>query len=520
MSATYVFLSHCVRAEDNEAVIQKRNLIDYLEGRGFGVFDYRERPGESRDWLNEIREQFLNCGCVIYFARKWPEDDPGVVMIEVGAALLVGRPFFIYSPNGRRGEPFADYSKGLCHAVAASREIVCTTVAELEPMLTGIARKASGKETPFMVLTQAFLRNHWGANLSRFRATQAVMRALVATGPGLLKLRPLTTEHAVVGCWRVPHADALIFVKGDAMATVETARFEQDHWTRIVTINPTLSVVELLRRVYSVGVLRGQTYLLLKNDNGWSLISHDGETSLSPPAELSTALRRTYLTTEPGSELPFFYADGIGYRIRAAAGRIELAEDSEARVPEDFVASLSPSLPARLAHIHGLDGAQALTSGGRVEGFPHSKNAPGFWLHGTTLELGMWCTVSCGEILRQLLIQGDGFRKLPEKKLNLMEDDAAHIGAKVIKSVIMDDFDWLLGLLHRINPEFRDLLGSYYYTHDELSPLFLLPSFTMGVLTPEIPPERGLGYYRLDLRWDMGLRSRLWSILGHGPVPI
>lgn len=523
MSATYVFLSHCVRPTDQDperTLQQKRELIEYLEGRGFGVFDYAERPGGHRDWMNEIREQFLNCGCVIYFAKQWPEDDPGVVMIEVGAALLVGRPFLIYSPNGRRGEPFSGYSQGLCHAVSASREIVCSRLEELAPKLTSIARSPRGKPSPFIVLTNAFLRKDWHENygLSKFHATQTVMRALLETGHRLLKLEPESTQNAVAGCWRIPHAAALVFLRGDTAATVETAVFENGNWRRQASVNTQLPAVGILDQLYSAGVHSDQTLLLLKAGSDWSLLTQTGHTPLTVPPELNRAVRRTNIVTEPGSDLPVFYADGACYRIRPGDGRIEQAPDSSATVPEDFAASLSATLHARLAHIHGLNGPQALIAGGRAEGFTLPGQAPGFWFYGDTLQLGTWKPIPPGDTVRQFLIDPDGFRQVSPGDIVAIEREAKHIGARHLESRTAPEFDWLLSLLQQINPDVLDHSGTHY-TYDQLAPIALIPSLTMGVLTREVPKGRGAGYYRFDLAWTAELRQRLWSILGHGPHP-
>lgn len=524
MDRTYVFISHCVRPGDPEKVRRdKRELIRCLEEHSFGVFDYAERPGNWRDWMDEIRQQFMNCGCVIYFAKKWPEDNPGVVMIELGAALIADKPFFIYRPDKCSGPAFEGYSGGLCAAISAEREIVFSHTEELLPRLRGVHQRrfASGSTAnDYLTLTETFFHRRGAppGSESALRMTQLVLRTLWQHRSALRQLSKDQTLRGVCGLWSVPPARALVTVKrSDAGTTMQPSEYRQGNWRHHQTLSAPLPPEDILRTVYTIGfsATKGCSWLLLSSKENWRFITQGADVLLRVPDKLKASIRRTFIVEHGEPAQLVFFADGMPFAIRPKPGEIiDLTpQEAPAESPGDFVGSASSATPARLAHIHGLHEAQALLAGGRAEGFPtvEGENAPGLWFHEDMVQLGAWKHISSEGLLNCLLVPGQAFGEL----MNL-EDEQRAAGMSAITKEQRPDFDWFEQLLRDVNPEVRDLAG-VFYNGQEPAPLLLAHAITQGVIKPEKPQRPG--YYRFDVSWSPELRQRLWEVTGHGVLP-
>lgn len=515
MNTTYVFVSHCVRPGDPAGFVQsKRELIDFLEENGFGVFDYVERPGSWRDWLDEIREQLSSCGCVVYFAKQWPEDNPGVVMIELGAAVVMGKPVFIYCPGPRPGDPFTDYSAGLCSAINSQREIVFEKLPPLLPKLQGVHRKKTdaGEQAAIVTLTEAFFGKA-GGETSPLRTTRNVFRALLQADP--LHLKPVVTLNAVQGMWSMPSARAVITVKSSGNGTsMQPFVHEGNDWAQHEMLRTGGSAPDVLHQVYSIGFSASlhRSWVLLCEGAKWRFITQGADHEVSAPSGLERSIRRTFIAEHPDSRRLVFYADGEAFEINPGECSIKRcpADHMSAVVADDFLGNSDSRLPRRLAKVHGTTRGCAFLSGGRAEAYLADAGGvvPGCWFHGEQVQLGAWEPADSGALLRCLLPEHNPWFSVQDRAREVSQG-----GYSNLPSTLQDEFDWLLQLLRRVDPTFTELTA-LSYNQNENEPALLLPAVRGSCLSPQKTAQPG--YHRLALTWTNELRRRLWEVAGHG----
>ncbi|MGH8644575.1 MAG: hypothetical protein ACREX4_09010 [Gammaproteobacteria bacterium] len=515
----YIFISHCVRDNDGRDVKNdKETFVNLLENNGFIVFDYAYRPGRLNNWRAEIKLQLCNSSALVYFAKQWPEPDPGVVLLEMGAAYMMGIPIWLFSREGYQpNQPiFSGYSERFSPALIDSADIVHENAEELLGKLRApLERRNDDAGRAFQTLTDVFIRHKEPARDSSLDKTAIIMESIHVAlrdrdrnGLGLRRLVDKDTYQQVSGYWRIPSHQVIVAVKkpgSDHKCSIRAWRYKDKRWQAEgeFTINSELS--HLLDGIHTIGYVAcvSGVCILVGNNGEWWLFTKDTAKQVTAPDELKRASRRTCIHSLDNGVSGFF-ADGRFYRIDLSNNRICVEPTYRTSVVlDDFYLPPSADAPARLATIHGAKGCTALVKGGRVEAIGNSdadEQMGGMYHFGDKLSLGTWKPISRPEVLRSLRtqsIQADNFNEIrTNDQLNWLSNK--------------DAFEWYRAFISEYRQSFT--LASCYYNDLSTGPvIYECDDEHLDLFEENL--DR-LVYHKLDLKWEKKRRDQLWEVIG------
>lgn len=513
----YVFISNCVKEKepaDAAAVAAKLEVVRALEAAGCGVFDYRERPGSAPTWMEDIRQHILNSGCMIYFAKRWPEPDPGVCLIELGAAKINSLPIYIFSLEGYKKEVpiFNEYSSRLADALTVAQGLVFKEVAPLVERIQRRASESKSVDSPFVLLTTAFVRGGALQPASNLDQTSAVLTAILDAmvpaekgGLGLRRIKTQSSHPGTFGYWRIPALSSVIALRDRGPqngSILSHYTFSDGAWLNSGDFSATESPQTLLDAVYSLGpVLHDDQVCLLCWQSGkWRLLGRKLDLQLEGPAGLESAIRRTCLSRFAGGRCGFF-ADGEFFEIITTGATPAISKAPAPDVlPDEYYSPPGTQAPARIAPIAGGAGLTALLHRGRAEAILRETFAGAILHSAGDLHLGLWEEIPVQDLLRCFRINGTismtgaypGFTQV-----SATEPPAA-LGCY-----------WRC--LQKLNPNYTIGCGTYF-NGAHAAPV-LLEVDLAGTINPFCDPVPAAGVHQLDLKWCNELREKLRKVI-------
>lgn len=426
-----VFVSHCLKIGDSlEYSAWKLKLIEALERRGHSVYDYVERPIYQRNWAEEVKLQLQYCDCVVYFAKRWPEPEPGVCAMELAAAQVLGKPILIFSPQNSSSphspflsEGFSGISKALHHPanrVFKSEEDLCKTLQTLP------VSRESQRERAFRVLEQSLLEHTSASHdfrqvVSLLDCLQIASKSEEDGGLALQLMRVTDSQSDVLGYFVIPDSSTVLAIRSDHSGKTRVCPFQYNNttWNSKGEYLLDEDVPQTLDKIYTAGIVHDTPYLLLVDQqNVTCFVGKDKTTSIDP--NLQKRSRRTVIQQLDldGHKCIGFYADGVVYTIEAN-GHVEEQSKQARNIPPDFLVPSQAQSKASLKAIYGMQDRLVYSAGGRVDAvqqLPADAAIGAIAWKDNELRLGYWQSIDSEKLWKTVLVDPQGF--IPEHLFN------------------------------------------------------------------------------------------------------